>query len=142
MFVYLFVQQFFRGAALWSKLRLVHKPRLFQLGFRRIFFTCQTRGIPLRRFLIVEPLRFQGGGLGRCLQSLHESNQPEGGTVRKTDQIEAVLRILPLCEDLLLIAVVSWRNVGRSRGLCSRSVRRRDSVNEVVNRQSLVWYRS
>ena len=42
-----------------------------------------------------------------------------------------------MCEDLFLIAVAVWRNLDRSRGLCTRSVRRRDCVDEVVSSQSL-----
>ncbi len=99
------------------ELRLVHKSRLFQLGVCRFCFTRQSGSIPLRRFLIVEPLRFQSGGDGRRLEALEDPSQPERRSVRGTDQVEAVLRILPLCDDLFLIAVAVRRNLDRSRGL-------------------------
>jgi hypothetical protein len=58
----------FAAPGLQSKLRPVHKPRFFQPDFRCFLFTRYAGGIPLRRFLIIKPLRFQSGGLGRRLQ--------------------------------------------------------------------------
>lgn len=41
-----------------SKPRLVDKPRLFQFRSGCLLFAGRARRVPLRRFLVVEPLRF------------------------------------------------------------------------------------
>ena len=56
--------------ALLAKLRLVHEPGLFQPGLLCFLLVGYPRGISLRGFLIVEPLRFVDGCLSGPFQSL------------------------------------------------------------------------
>src|SRR5690242_3335355 len=93
------------SSGLWSKLRLVQKPGLVQFDALCFFRLRSPLGIPLRRFLGVEPLRLLDGALHRRFQPLEDTNQPEARAVPGANQIEAVLRVLPLRENLSPIAV-------------------------------------
>lgn len=49
---------------------LIHKSRFLKIGSHGFLFSGLAGGLPLRRLLGVEPLRFQRGGLGRPLKAL------------------------------------------------------------------------
>src|ERR1051326_2168577 len=114
-----------------SKLRFVYKPRLVELGFRFFFFTRFPGRLPLRGFLIVEPLRFQNRVLSRTFQPLQDANQPVGRPVQRTDQVEPVLRILPLRYEIFLIPVTPPRDPRRNGWLCGHTVRSEEHTSEL-----------
>src|SRR5438034_475229 len=62
-------------------------------------------GFSLWRFLLVQALRFDRGRLGQCVQLFRNRKQRKSGLVRRTDQVERVLRVFPPRDHLHLLAI-------------------------------------
>ena len=65
-----FVRHVYHLLRLRPEVRLVHEPGPFKLGSLGFLVRRYPLGIPIRRFLFVEPSRFENGGLGWSFQPL------------------------------------------------------------------------